>query len=157
MRSATIGLAAVLMAAACGGDGDEAPSGDAQKVRSLAQDERTELCEWLQDLEDKTISDEQICTQQGSQAADTTGDCEAQRDICLEEITGPQDCATFRVGSRCNATVAEFKSCLSTFTKRLNEATRRATCEDPTKGRLSDTLPAVCENVTPCLEFQDES
>jgi len=159
MRTALKSLSLAVLLAACGGSDDapaasrddDAPASpdDDQLVGELDRSGRTALCEWLRDLGDPEVSEEQYCTQQASEGADETVVCEEQRDACLEATSEPDevavDCSRYVTPEDCLVPVSELKSCLGALRARLGEAVRRATCEDPSRGRVE--FPEQCERL----------
>jgi hypothetical protein len=143
---------------ACGDDEPKSDGAlDGKKVSELNASEVKTLCQWFVDQEkNRNVSDEEFCTQDAAQSAESTEECVEYRDECVEELAseGDPDCDEFDVSATCPVSVGELKKCISDVLDEFADASRGATCEDY-EDAIVDPSPASCTKVPEsCVQIE---
>jgi len=135
---------------------------DAVPVGALSAEGSVALCQWIVALEDRTVTDAQRCTQVGARAA-TSAACVRDRDACLAtlgpwDLIAPERCTGYTIpaglATGCSARTGELKACLGDLTRAVDDAARRATCDNRATGDVE--LPASCKAIpAPCFDVLD--
>jgi hypothetical protein len=154
-----LAMASGLAIVACGDDdgGGGGSSIDGKKVSDLNEGEVRTLCEWFVDQDKKrNVSDEEFCTQDAAESAESTEECEEYRDECVAEIAaeGDPDCGEFDVSATCSVDVGALKKCISDVLDEFAEAARGSSCDNYEDAIVAPD-PASCEDVPPsCIQIE---
>jgi hypothetical protein len=179
LTRATMILATAVLAggvgAGCGGDDDDSSSGDvstglaeSKLLSDVTAAEAQSACENLASGFEASLSEERLvrafCTLFGAIAADTTAECETQRDTCIDQAANgqgigaqasgmiePPDCEGSESLSECQGTVGELETCANDMIDQVTGLLDSFSCADAatidessTEGLGDFQQPASC-------------